>query len=272
MDSMGRVLAALSLTVTLGLGTALPARAEQLSMNGASGMVPLAQELVRAFETRNGASPFAVGRGSSSGSALRAVAAGRLDVGLSSKLPSKADRAAGLESVEVARTAVVFAVHASVKGVTGLSRAQVCAIYAGKVTHWQAVGGPRLAILPLSRYPKSTPTKIVRKHVACFREGPGVLRLVKAGDMAKALASKPGTIGFTNLSVVQQHAGAIRALALDGTAPTPANLQSGAYPMIRRFFLITKGAPAGPVADLAAFVKSAEGARVIRASGAVPIR
>ncbi|MFQ5882238.1 MAG: substrate-binding domain-containing protein [Candidatus Methylomirabilales bacterium] len=271
IGSTVRFLAPLTLTAVLVAGASVPARAQQLTMNGSSGMVPLARALVQAFEARNGSAPFEVGRGSSSGSAHRAVAADRLDVGLSSKPLGDAERTAGLHSVEIARTATVFAVHASVK-ISGLTTQQVCGIYAGTITNWQAVGGPDLAILPLTRPASETPAKIVRKHVPCFKEGKGVLSLLKAGHMAKALAAKAGAFGFTNLAFVQKSQGAIRALALNGTAPTPANLQSGVYPLVRRFFLITKGAPVGTVAEFVAFVKSADGDRVIRDTKAVPVQ
>jgi phosphate transport system substrate-binding protein len=69
---------------------------------------------------------------------------------------------------------------------------------------------------------------------------------------------------------VERSGGRLRALALDGVAPTAAAVRSGAYPLVRRSLLLTRATPPAHVARFLAFVRSAEGARVIGASGAVP--
>ncbi len=265
--------AVLSVAITAALlaGWAGLAGAQQITLDGSTGMLPLANELVQAFKAKHAAVPIEVGRGSSSSSAMRAVADGRLGLGLSSDPPGEAERAAGLQGLEIARAAVVFAVHAAVT-IPGLTAQQLCDIYARKIRNWKEAGGPNLSILPLTRPADEFDPKIIKKHTPCFKEADGVLVLPKAGDMAKALASKPGAIGMLNITYVESSQGAIRALVLNGTAPTPEAVRSGAYPLFRPFFLVTKGAPAGTVAQFVAFVKSADGERVIQNTKAVPVR
>jgi phosphate transport system substrate-binding protein len=248
-----------------------PAPGQQIVLDGSTGWFPLTKELVQAFKARNGSAPFEFGSGSSSLSALRAVGEGRLAIAISSRALGEAERAAGLHGVEVARSAVVFAANASV-GIAGLTADQVCAIYAGRIKNWKEVGGPDLAVIALTRNSGASDMRAVRNHLPCFKAGDAALPLVKSEEMAKVLTAKAGTIGFTNLTMVDGSRGRIRALALSGTAPTPENLQNGSYAMVRRFFLVTQGAPAGPAAQLVAFVKSADGERVIRAHQAVPVK
>ena len=264
---------ALSLTMMAALlaGWAGLAGAEQITLDGSTGMLPLANELVQAFKTKHASVPIEVGRGSSGASAMRAVTDGRLNLGLSSDLPGEAERAAGLQGLEIARAAVVFAVHASVT-IPGLTTQQLCDVYARKIKNWKEVGGSNLPILPLTRPVDEFDPTIIKKHNPCFKEADGVLSLPKAGDMAKALASKPGAIGMINITYVESSQGAMRALVLNGTAPTPEAVRSGAYPLFRRFFLVTKGEPAGATAQFVAFVKSADGQRVIQNTKAVPVK
>ncbi len=272
MNSTVKFLASITLTAALVAGVLTPAQAAQIMMGGSGGMLPMANGLVRAFKAKNPSTPpFEVSHGTNSAVATRDVAEGRLDIGLSSRPLSDAERAAGLHSVEIARAPVLFAVHISVK-VSGLTTQQVCDIYAGKIKNWKEVGGTDLSILPLSRPADETDTQIIKKLLACFKEGEGVPSLAKASDMAKALASKAGAIGFTNLTIVDKSQGAVRPLVFNGISAVPANLQNGSYPLVRQFFLVTKGAPAGPIAQFVAFVKGPDGARVIREDKAVPVK
>lgn len=268
---MKHLVVSLAATAALFAGAPGPAGAQQVTLDGSTGMLLLANELVRAFEVKHPSVPIEVGRGSSSSSAMRAVADGRISIGLSSDPPGEAARAAGLQGIEIARAAVVFAVHASVT-IPGLSTQQVCDIYARKIKNWKEVGGPDLFILPLSRPADEFDPKIIKKHYPCFREAEGVLILPKAGHMAKALESKAGAIGMINSSYVENSRGATRALILNGAAATPENIRSGEYPLIRRFFLVTRGAPGGSVAQFVAFVKSPDGERVIRNTNTVPVQ
>ena len=248
-----------------------PVRAQQITMDGSTGMLPLATDLVQAFKAKGSTTTVDVGKGSSGASAMRAVADGRLSLGLSSDLPGEAERAAGLKGIEIARAAIVFAVHSSVS-VPGLTTQQLCDIYGRKVKNWKEVGGSDMPILPLTRPVDEFDPTIIKKNNPCFKEADGVLILPKAGDMAKALASKPGAIGMINITYVETSQGASRSLFLNGVAPTAENVQSGAYPLFRRFFFVSKGEPAGATAQFVAFVKSADGERVIRNTKAIPVK
>ena len=64
----------------------------------------------------------------------------------------------------------------------------------------------------------------------------------------------------------------MKALTLNGTAPTAENVKSGRYFLTRDFLFVIKGEPTGPVKRFLDFVLSPEGDRVIQANGAVPLR
>jgi phosphate transport system substrate-binding protein len=90
--------------------------------------------------------------------------------------------------------------------------------------------------------------------------------------MAKALAETPHALGMTSMTVVEQSVGKVKALTLNGTAPTAENVKSGRYFLTRDFLFVIKGEPTGSVKKFLDFVLSPEGDRVIQANGAVPLR
>ena len=261
----------LAATAALLAGIASPAGAAQITLYGSTGMLPLTTELVQAFKSKQSATPIEVGNGNSNASPMHGVADGRLSLGLSSEPPGEAERAAGLRAIEIARVAVVFAVHTSVT-VPGLTTQQLCDIYARKIKNWKWVGGADLLIVPFTRPADEFEPTIIKKQYSCFKEAEWVLILPKVGDMARVLATKTGAIGMINSTYIESSHGAIRALHLNGVAPTAENVLGGVYPLVHRFFFITKGVPAGPVAQFVAFVKSADGERVIRSTHAVPVK
>lgn len=265
-------LAGIALAFTLASGSWSPASAQQTTIDGATGILPLATDLLQAYKAKSPSTTIAVGRGSSSTSAMRAVSDGKIAIGLSSDPVGAAERSSGMQGIEIARMAVVFAVNASVTGPANLTSEQICAIYAGKNRNWKEIGGPALSIVPFTRPASESDAKIVRQHVACFAEGEGVLSLPKAGDMAKALASKAGSVGMTNLTIVEDSQGAVKPLALNGITPTAANLENGSYRMARQFYFVVKGSPSGEAAQFIAFVKSKDGERVIQENKAVPAK
>lgn len=252
-------------------GSWMSVAAQPVTMDGSTGMFPIATDLVQAYKAKNVSAPIALGRGSSSSAAMRDVADGKVAIGLSSDPVGEAERAAGLQSIEVARTAVVFGVHSAVN-ITGVTSEQVCNIYSGKVKNWKDVGGPALSIVPLTRPAKEFDPTIIRTHITCFKEATEIISVPKAQDMAKALATNSGAIGMTNATFVAQSHGGIRALAWNGTAPTTENIQAGSYPMVRRFYFIVKGAPSGTVGQFVAFVKGVEGQKVISETKSIPVK
>jgi phosphate transport system substrate-binding protein len=92
----------------------------------------------------------------------------------------------------------------------------------------------------------------------------------RGGDMAKELAATTGAIGMTTTTVVEQSGGKIKALSLDGVAPTEANVAAEKYRLVREVFLVAKGSASPATKAFLAFVKSADGANVIKANGAIP--
>jgi phosphate transport system substrate-binding protein len=264
-----------ALPAALLLATAAHAQpaVDTVRVDGSPGVAPLVTALARAFEARTPGVVVRVASGLGSGARVRAVAEGAIDVAMASHGVVAEELAArGVVAHEIARAAVVFAVHRTVP-VAGLTARQVCDAYAGAVTDWRRLGGPALAIAPLTRPAGEVDADVVLAGVPCLRDvplAPTVRTLGRPEEMAAALAATPGALGITSLPFVRQSGGRVRALAFGGAAPTAANVRRGAYPLTRASILLTAAAPRPPVARFLAFVRGPAGARVISAGGAVP--
>ena len=65
----------------------------------------------------------------------------------------------------------------------------------------------------------------------------------------------------------------IKALEIDGAAPTPENIRSGAYPIARNFYIAMREQPAdAAVVDFIDFILSAQGQQVVEESGYLSAR
>lgn len=267
-------LASLFLTLPLSSGAQSQPGARIL-IDGSTGVMPLAAALAKAFQERTPGVAFELGSGLGTKARIQALDAGKIDLALASHGLDQEDiRRRGMSVHEIARTAVVFGVNSSVP-LSNLTDQQICDLYSGRTASWQAIGGPAIPIAPRTRPDSEVDAEVVRGGIACFKalRLPETVKVMpRSGDMAKELAETAGAIGMTSLTVVEQSAGRIRAISLNGVAPTAGNVESKAYPLVREAFFVTKAPAAPAVARFVAFAVGPEGERVIRANGAIPIR
>jgi phosphate transport system substrate-binding protein len=249
--------------------------ADQIILDGSSGMLPLARALAAAYQQRSSDPQVEVGKGLGTGARLRALAEGKIQIALASHgIKAEDVQKGGLRIIEVAKGAIVFAVNASVP-ITDITESQVCSAYSGKIGNWQSLGGSDNPVAVHTRPPAEVDPEVIRAKVGCFtdlKEIETAKVMARSGDMAKALAETPHALGMTSMTVVEQSAGKVKALSLNGTAPTADNVKSGRYFLTRDFLFVIKGEPTGPVRKFLDFVLSPEGDRVIQANGAVSLR
>ena len=267
----------LSLTVSLllALGAAPAWSEEKIVLDGSSGMLPLAKVLASAYQQKSASPQVEIGTGLGTGPRLRALADDKIQIALASHGIKPDDVQKGnLKVIEVAKGAIVFAVNASVP-ITDITEAQVCDIYSGKVQNWQSLGGPTIAIVVLTRPPTEVDPEVIRAKIGCFetlKEVETAKVMARGGDMANGLTDTPHAIGMTSMTVVEQSRGKVRALTVNGVAPSAENVKSGRYFLTRDFLFVTKGEPTVDIKKFLDFVLSPDGDRVILANGAVPLR
>lgn len=207
-----------------------------------------------------------------SGGGVKALLDGVIDIALVSRPLADGEREQGLVATPYARVPVVVAVHASVPD-DAITRDQLIAIYQGQQRTWS--DGSRIVVLQRERGDSS--------HSAIGRLVPGFAEvneqayresrwrvLYRDDTMREALADTRGAIGLFGEGAIPTRL-PIEALAVDGVAPSPQTVGSGAYPFYKDFAFVTRGSPEGEAAAFIAFALSPEGRRIIEAEGALPL-
>lgn len=262
--------------VVLMFSVCLAARAQtsdRISIDGSTGVTPLVAALAKAYQALHPAVHIDIGKGLGTRARIDSLNQGKIDIAMASHGLNVAEiEKQGMVVHEIAKVAVVFGVNEGVS-VSSLTHAPICDIYAGKITNWKQLGGADLVIVPMTRPDSEVDTEVVREKISCMAklQMPEAVKVMpKAGEMAQALAATTGAIGMTTMTVVEQSNGKIKAASLQGIVPTAENVQRKIYMLTRDSFLVVKAPPPAVVGRFLDFVRSAAGAKIISANGAVP--
>lgn len=273
MSSNASTLSRLFIALLCSLSLTMAWGAEQLVLDGSTGMLPLAKALAAAYRQQSTDPHLEFGKGLGAGERLRAVADGKIQIALASHGVNPEELRKGkLKLVTVARRAIVFAASANVP-LSNLSESQVCDVYSGKVQSWRSFGGTDELIAVLTRPPTELESEVIRAKIACFKDlndTDSAKVLARGADMAKALASTSNAIGMTSMNVVGYSEGKLKALTLSGIAPTEENVRSGRYFLTRDLLFVVKEDAAPAVNRFIDFVLGMEGDRILRESSAIP--
>ena len=204
-----------------------------------------------------------------SGSGIQAVSEGRCDIGLSSRALKGDEKAAGLKETIVALDGIAIIVNPQ-NPVKDLSLEQIAKIYTGEITNWKDVGGEDAEIVRIGREAGSGTRdgfeSITETKDACqYRQ-----ELTSTGDVITTVSQNPNAIGYASLAAIKD---SVKALTVNGVAPTEATVKDGTYLVQRPFVLVTKEGTA--LSDTAQkcfdFAIAADAASIISAACAVPV-
>ena len=239
-----------------------------VSTDGSTSMEKVIGALGESFMEANSGTTFTYNP-TGSGSGIQAVSEGRCDIGLSSRALKDDEKASGLKETIVALDGIAIIVNPQ-NPVKDLSLEQVAKIYTGEITNWKDVGGEDAEIVLIGREAGSGTRdgfeSITETKDACqYRQ-----ELTSTGDVITTVSQNPNAIGYASLAAIKD---SVKALTVNGVAPTEATVKDGTYLVQRPFVLVTKeGAALSETAQkFFDFATSADAASIISAAGAVPV-
>lgn len=270
MTFSGWAVAVLAVLLVSGPRSAV---AETIRISGTGAAIETMRILGKAFRKTNPGIRIYTLPGMGSSGSVRAVLAGRLDIGLSARTLSGGERAQGIVDTRYARTPFVFGVNGTVK-LTGLTLDSVAGIYAGK-RDWEKGKRIRLVLRPPedSDFPvmkRMSPAMSAAVDAAYRRKG--MIVATTDHDAADAIETVPGAFGGTTLSLVLSEKRAIRILSLDGITPSVRTMADRSYPYSKTFFMVTKNNPSASVRRFIDFVRSPAGAAILSRYGQEAVR
>ena len=202
-----------------------------------------------------------------SGSGITAVAEGRCDIGLSSRALKDDEKAQGLKETVLALDGIAVIVNPE-NPVADLTVEQIASIYKGEIKSWKDVGGNDGEIVLIGRdagsgtrdsFESITDTKDSCK----YRQ-----ELTSTGDVITTVSQNPNAIGYASLASLKD---SVKALTVNGVAPSEETVKDGSYLIQRPFVLVTKEGTA--LSETAQkffdYITSHDAAEIISAAGAV---
>ena len=239
-----------------------------VSTDGSTSMEKVIGALGESFMEANSGTTFTYNP-TGSGSGIQAVSEGRCDIGLSSRALKDDEKASGLKETALALDGIAIIVNPQ-NPVKDLSLEQIAKIYTGEITNWKDVGGEDAEIVRIGREAGSGTRdgfeSITDTKDACqYRQ-----ELTSTGDVITTVSQNPNAIGYASLASIKD---SVKALTVNGVAPTEATVKDGTYLVQRPFVLVTKeGVTLSETAQkFFDFATSADAASIISAAGAVPV-
>jgi phosphate transport system substrate-binding protein len=247
--------------------------AESIVIKGSTTVLPIAQAALEAYMKANPGVQISLS-GGGSGEGIKALLDKTTDIADSSREIKKEEielaEKNGVKPLAhvVAYDAIIPVVHPKNK-VTNLSIDQLSQIYQGKITNWKEVGGEDLKIVVISRDSSSGTFEswdhfIMKKA----RVTPQAQMLASNGAIVTAVSKNRYAIGYLGMGYVNK---SLKPLPVDGIKASVETALSKEYPLSRELYMYTNGEPTGEVAKFIAFVKSADGQKIVAKEGFVPL-
>jgi phosphate transport system substrate-binding protein len=207
--------------------------------------------------------------GGGSGVGIKQVGEGLVDIGNSGRTPSDAEvQKYGLNMFKWAIDGVGVVVNPQ-NAVKSLTTDQLKAIFAGKITNWQQVGGAHKDIDLYTRDEASGTREVFWKKALDKGDiSPKANVVPSNGAMKTAVASDPNSIGFVSVGHIDT---TVAPVALDGMVPTLDTVKQGTYKVARGLYSNTKGRPAGLTEKFIDYLFSAEGQQIAAQKGFIPV-
>ncbi|WP_041458978.1 phosphate ABC transporter substrate-binding protein [Ammonifex degensii] len=225
-----------------GAGTAPAELKGAITVVGSTALQPLIEEAAKRFMAKNPGVQITV-QGGGSGTGLSQVSQGACDIGASDIFAEEKSGidASALKDHKICVQAFALVVNPDVKGVDNLTKKQIQDIFTGKITNWKEVGGPDLKIAVINRPQGSGTRATFIKRVMDGKEPiKGVAESDSSGTIHKMVSETPGAISYLGVGYLDNK---VKALKIDGAAPTEEDISEGKYPFWSYGHLYTKGEP-----------------------------
>ncbi|ATB31859.1 phosphate ABC transporter substrate-binding protein [Melittangium boletus] len=250
-----------------------------LTVKGSDTLVILAQRWAEHFMKAHPGARIQV-TGGGSGTGIAALINGTTDIAMASRPLEDAERRQvrqkhpqGPVELAVALDGISFYVHES-NPVSGLTLAQLKAIYLGDTTRWKDVGGEDKPIVVYSRESSSGTYAYVKE------------RVLGGQDFTERAQTLPGTAAVVNAVSLERHGigfgGAaylrgVKALKVGRDAQravflSAETLRDGTYPLARELYFDLVRPPSGLAREFIDHALSPEGQRTVIDAGFFPVK
>ena len=262
---------------------AAPASAGQkqtIRISGSTTVLPIVQKAADQYmETHPGADIQVSGGGSGVG--IQAIGAKTVDIGMSSREVTSAEKAKYPSFVitSVAQDGIAVVVNPA-NEIPYITLDQIRNIYLGKTTKWTEISGANVPgtnnqIVVIGR-DSASGTRSYFDEMLLAKKTPTAKMLEKNsnGAVLQTVAQTPGSIGYVSIGFVSND---VKPLPIwynanEIVSPTIDNVKAKTYPVSRDLYVITNGNPSGLAGDFISYIISADGQKIVADEGYVTVK
>jgi phosphate transport system substrate-binding protein len=266
----GLLLAACAMCVLCAIAPAIGA---ELRIGGAGTTLGTMKELGDAYMKLHPDVKIAVLPSLGAVGGVNALLSGAADLATSTRTLTESERANEVVKHEVARIPFVFAVS-SRNNASNVTSAQLLEIYQGKLTAWPDGTRIRLVLRP----PSVSDTIFLKDLSADWKKAmleleakPGMLVVATAQEAADRVEKTSGAITTSTINLIVTEKRAMKALRVDGVAPTADSITDGSYKYYKPVILVTLPAAPPAVSEFVKFVQSNAGREILIRTGHIPL-
>ncbi len=272
MDSKYIIGILIAIIVIVGAYLVLAGGSNQQTINiaGSTSVQPVAEKLAQAYMQKNPGIKINVqGGGTSVG--IKSAQDGTAQIGTASSKPKDSD-AQGLVQTQIAKDGIVIVANKA-NSLSDLTVNQAKDIFGGNVTQWTQVSGASGGkINVITREDGSGTRDGFQSIIMGGKNGTPIVKtaVVQSSTEAitQAVKGDSNSIGYISLANLQ---GDVKAVKINGVAPSEQTVSDGTYKVTRPFIFLTKGDPKGEVKKFIDWVMSPEGQSIVKQAGAVPV-
>jgi phosphate transport system substrate-binding protein len=256
-------------------GAVLDGQGQNISVNGSTSVQPLAEELAKAFNTKNSKVRIDI-QGGGSGVGIKSANDAVVDIGMSSRDLKEEEK--NLREFKIAIDGIAVIINPT-NGITNLTMEQIQKIYIGEITDWSQIGGKSGKITIVTReegsgtrgaFVELTGVEVKENNKKVDKTVTSAITQASTGAVVTTVASDPNAIGYASYGIVKENA-AIKLISVEGAETSAENIYAGSYKISRPYLMLTKEEPTGAVKEFIDFILSADGQAVVESHGYVKV-
>jgi phosphate transport system substrate-binding protein len=271
MKKMNRIAGIMLLAILFSAGLAF---AGNISINGSTTVLPIAQKIAEAYMKEHPDVAISIS-GGGSGNGIKALIDKTTDIANSSRTikPEEDEqaKAKGVSPVEfiVAHDCIVPVVHPE-NPLKNITLDQLKSLYKGEVRNWKQIGGADRPVVIISRDTSSGTYEVWEEKVMKKeRVFPGALLQASNGAIVQAVSKNPNAIGYIGVGYLDK---SVKALSVNGVVGSKETTLNKTFPVSRPLYMYTPVQPAGDVKNLLDYVLSDKGQKLVEEEGFVPLK
>ena len=254
--------------------TAGIAFAGNISINGSTTVLPVAQKTAEAYMKEHPDTKISIS-GGGSGNGIKALIDKTTDIANSSRAIKKEEmdqaKAKGSDPMEfvVAYDCIVPVMHTS-NPLKNITVDQLKALYKGEIRNWKEIGGSDKPVVIISRDTSSGTYEVWEEKVMKKeRVFPGALLQASNGAIVQAVSKNPNAIGYIGLGYMDN---SVKMLSVNGITGSKETTLNKTFPVSRPLYMYTPVKPAGDVKKFLDYVVSNKGQKLVEEEGFIPLK